>query len=128
MDHDVDGRTIGSSVTDGQGALLDAWTVDLDLVGNVRGVADQVDPARNWTYTFDHLYQLTGARRGDGTDLSYKYDDAGNVVFRSDVGAVLYGENGHPVGCPTTVGADALSYDAIGRQIDGPDGPSATTR
>ncbi|MFR9773794.1 SpvB/TcaC N-terminal domain-containing protein [Nocardia sp. SC052] len=125
VDHDTRGRTVASTVTDGSGTLLESWTLDLDGTGNVRSVTDHFDATRTWTYEFDHLYQLTAANRADGTARTYQYDVAGNIVFGSDVGAVLYGENGHPAGCATTVGADTLDYDAIGRQTGGPEGTIA---
>ena len=65
-------------------------------------------PGARSTYEFDDLYRLTAATTRPAT-WTYRYDDAGNLTFKSDVGDYRYGEGGAPATCLTSAGTgDAL--------------------
>ncbi|HEY7339184.1 MAG TPA: toxin TcdB middle/N-terminal domain-containing protein [Bryobacteraceae bacterium] len=125
----------------GPAGLLRQQNYTYDEVGNVVGIGSP-DPKLQANYTYDDLYRLTAAECGDGLNWTYRYDDAGNLTFKSDVGTYRYGEGGAPPTCLTSAGAQAFTYtpkgemrtapwgtqtfDPLGRllSIVGPDGAS----
>ncbi len=72
------------------GAVLRDLAYQHDLTGNLVAI-ESPDANHAWTYAYDDLYRLVGAR--NGTDaLAYSYDDAGNILDASGRGAYRYGE------------------------------------
>ena len=92
-----------------------AW----DRVGNLL-VVDSVDQSLAARYVYDDLYRLTSAGTPLGETWDYRYADDGAVVFKSDVGAYRYGENGAPATCATSAGSQTLTYDAAGNVLSAP--------
>lgn len=82
--YDTSGRTVSIQVS---GIL--ARSFSYDSKGNLNGRADNI---RNMTETFsyDSLDRLTAAsdNRGHVTDI--KYDGAGNITYKTDLGSVHY--------------------------------------
>ncbi|HUZ03055.1 MAG TPA: toxin TcdB middle/N-terminal domain-containing protein [Thermomicrobiaceae bacterium] len=101
------------------GAGLFALAYTFDRVGNVVQIGS-ADPTRAWTYSYDDLYRLIGATSGDGLARDYRYDDAGNIVHRSDVGDYHYGEGGASPTCLTTAGGQAFTYSPSGDMAQTP--------
>jgi RHS repeat-associated protein len=90
-----------------------------DQVGNLLQI-NSPDPKLAATYTYDNLYRLTGAQYGDGATWNYRYDPAGNLTFKSDVGNYQYGENGAPSTCLTSAGDGAFTYTPNGEMLATP--------
>jgi YD repeat-containing protein len=44
----------------------------------------EVVRAETMTYTYDNLNRLTSAKYGNGQELKYAYDDAGNILTVTD--------------------------------------------
>src|SRR6266496_906299 len=57
--------------------------------------------------------------------LSYDYDPNGNLKFKSDVGALTYGDPLHPHAV-TSAGGDSFGYNAVGNQNTRPGGATLT--
>ena len=77
------------------------------------------------TFTYDDLNRLTDATIPNRGPLKIKYDDAGNITEKSDVGVYHYGENrGGPHAVSSTDGPPAVRYlyDGKGNQTGRTDG------
>lgn len=111
-DHDPLSGWRTTSLVSGPAGVLRDVTYAHDLVGNLLSIGTN-DPATSWTYTYDDLYRLVTAS-GSAGDGHYTYDDAGNILSRSDVGAYTYGGPGVPASCVRSAGADAFTYDERG--------------
>src|SRR5262249_7464964 len=72
------------------------------------------------TLDYDDLYRLTAARGGSGEVFTYRYDDAGNLTFKSDVGDYRYGEGGAARSCLTSAGSRSFTYTAMGEMATTP--------
>lgn len=75
---DYDPRYQPSSIRVDGGSPLLHWTYTVDPVGNITGIADQLNPANNRTYNYqDVFYYLT---QGDGPwgPRAWTYDRIGN--------------------------------------------------
>jgi RHS repeat-associated protein len=79
-DYDSSYRTTGITA----GSLMDL-DYTLDPAGNITGIADGVDAAKNQTFGYDSLYRLTGAAGIYGT-IDYTYDKVGNRLTRTENG------------------------------------------
>jgi RHS repeat-associated protein len=84
-----------------------------DRAGNLVAI-DSPDPTVAMTFRYDDLYRLTAADSGDGRSWTYRYSDAGDLTFKSDVGDYLYGEGGAPATCLTSAGGRSIGYTANG--------------
>jgi RHS repeat-associated protein len=87
-----------------------------DLTGNLVAI-DSPDAAHAWTYAYDDLYRLTEARNGADV-LTYAYDDGGNILDTSRLGAYRYGEAGAAETLLTSIAGagapDAFAWDDRG--------------
>jgi RHS repeat-associated protein len=97
----------------GPAGVLRLQQYTYDRVGNLLRI-DGANPKLAAAYTYDDLYRLTNAASADGINWSYRYDDAGNLTFKSDVGDFRYGENGAPPTCLTSAGPGAFTYTPNG--------------
>ena len=78
------------------------------------------DPDLASAFEYDDLNRLTKATTDGGSVLTYSYDDIGNLIEKSDVGAYTYGGNGAPATCLTAAGAGAFTYTALGQMEQTP--------
>ena len=115
---ELSGRLTGLDAVGPAGVLI-STSPSYDLVGNVLRV-DSPDPARAATYEFDDLYRLVAATTGSGDAWTYRYDDAGNLTFKSDLGDYRYGEGGAPATCLTSAGTGTFAYTALGEMAATP--------
>jgi len=84
-------------------------------------IADALNSNQVQSFTYDALNRLTAASTngvGQGQYAqSYGYDPAtGNLVSKSDVGALLYSDPAH-IHAATSAGANTYTYDANGNMI-----------
>ena len=96
----------------GPGGVLREVELETDRVGNVLLVRSP-DPNLTAEYHYDDLYRLVDATCGTDS-FTYRYDDAGNLTHKSDVGDFQYGQAGQPATCLTSAGADTFGYDGRG--------------
>jgi len=103
-----------------------------DAVGNMLQVDDMSDTPTFKTvdYAYDDLYRLTqssvvNARNGANYDRTYAYDVIGNMLHKSDIGALAYRgnddtqsntTNAHPHAV-TTVASQGYTYDDNGNLL-----------
>ena len=66
------------------GSLMDL-DYTLDPAGNITGIVDGIDAAKNQTFGYDNLYRLTGATGIYGA-IDYTYDKVGNRLTRTENG------------------------------------------
>jgi RHS repeat-associated protein len=120
LTHDQDtGRLTSMELLDPGGSTLRSTTLTTDQVGNLTRI-DSPDPDLAFRYTYDDLYRLVGAAVGTGETWSYRYDDAGALSHKSDVGDYAYGEGGAPATCLTTAGSDHFTYSPLGEMQQTP--------
>lgn len=117
--YDGNTRRLNSIGLTGPGGFTRQTEYTTDRVGNLLRI-DSPDPALRATYTYDDLYQLSTAAFESGETWNYTYDDCGNITHKSDVGDYRYGENGAPVTCLTSAGAQAFTYAAQGEMQSTP--------
>ncbi len=100
------------------GAVLDR-TYSPDNVGNIQGIIDNLDPARNQNFNYDDLYRLTSAHGIYGT-VSFTYDKAGNRLSRARTApsessdTYTYHPGTNRLQAVTGTHAELLRYDADG--------------
>lgn len=107
------GRLTRLTVT-GPGGVIRDTRYTTDLAGNLVRI-DSPDPKLAVSYTYDDRYQLIAANGDNGEAFTYRYDDVGNLTFKSDVGNYRYGEGGAAATCLTSAGADTFTYTAQGQ-------------
>ena len=107
----------------GPAGELRAQTFEWDLVGNLVATTSP-DSVLTGSYAFDDVYRLVSAQTAAGESWTYRYDDAGALTFKSDVGAYAYGEAGAPPTCLTTAGTDHFTWSAMGEMASAPWGTS----
>lgn len=90
-----------------------------DMVGNLLHI-DSPDSKLAVTFEYDDLYRLTQAQSVAGEQWTYRYDDVGNLTFKSDVGDYHYGESGAPSTCLTSAGAQSFTYSPAGEMEQTP--------
>lgn len=122
--YDQASRRLTDIRLDGPGGVLLSMHYTMDLAGNLLRI-DSQDQKLAATYVYDDLYRLIEAHSGSGQSWNYRYDDAGNITFKSDKGDYHYGENGAPANCLTSAGADAFTYTPMGEMKDTPWGTQA---
>lgn len=111
------GRPNSSAVSGPAGVLRDV-TFAYDLVGNLLSIASS-NAAASWTYEYDDLYRLARAT-GAGGPEHYIYDDAGNILQRSDTGTITYGGGAIPANCVGHANGFDFTYDERGHVSSGP--------
>ncbi len=101
---------------DGVTALMD-YAYTRDAAGRITRI-DGLTPSESWIYSHDDLDQLLTADNlgDDNRDETFTYNDGGNMLSRSSVGAYAY-----PTGlfaarphAPLTAGMFRFAYDANG--------------
>lgn len=97
------------------GGLVD-HTYDLDAIGNITDITDNLDAARSQTFGYDDLYRLTSATGLYGT-IGYTYDKVGNRQTRTLDGQTdtyAYEPGTYKLTGITGPGARTFGYDAVG--------------
>jgi RHS repeat-associated protein len=102
-------RTEGSA---GSTTNLQNLSYDWDLNGNL---LHRIDNRQGLTegFTLDGLNRLSTVTLNGAQTLSVKYDQAGDIMSKSDVGAYTYGTTAHPHAV-TAAGSWTIGYDANG--------------
>lgn len=82
-----------------------------DNVGNITGIADNIEPAKTKNYTYDNLYRLTLAT-GQWGAISYEYDPTGNRTYETtDTGNTTYNYTLNTNKLASATGEKALSFN-----------------
>ncbi len=92
-----------------------------DPLGNVRGQYDNVNGVSSG-YRYDELNRLTEVQTPGRQIQTFRYDALGNIIYKSDVGAYKYGENGAGPHAVTSIVGEkpaTFQYDANGDQVAG---------
>ncbi len=108
-------------LTQGTSTLQDLNYI-FDKNGNITTLTDNLR-SNIRTYAYDDLDRLTQAQNvpsptGGYTNFNFQYDSIGNMVYKSDVGVMLYGINAGPHAV-TIAGGYNYSYDANGNMVSG---------
>ena len=103
----------------GSGAWLSNSAYGFDARGRIVFVADSVDAAQGWSYSYDGLDRLVSAANAGNPVLSqsWTYAPDGNIASSSALGAFAYGA-AHPHAA-VSAGGQALYYDANGNMGSG---------
>ncbi len=90
-----------------------------DKNGNLTTLTDKIRNNTR-TYAYDDLGRLTEAHNlpGEHTEFHYRYDSIGNMIDKSDIGHMAYGQNAGPHAL-TSAGGYSYQYDANGNMIVG---------
>ena len=93
-----------------------------DKNGNVVTLTDNLR-SNIRSYTYDDLDRLTRAANvpapgGGQATFDYQYDSIGNMVYKSDVGVMAYGQSAGPHAV-TSAGGYTYQYDANGNMVAG---------
>jgi RHS repeat-associated protein len=106
------GALLSRESATGAGPYHQQLALDWDAAGQL---AARRDLARGLgeTYTHDALGRLTGSSLNGTPNLALRYDAAGNVLHKSDVGDYAYRDAARPHAV-TAAGGDTYSYDANG--------------
>ncbi|MGD9108231.1 MAG: RHS repeat-associated core domain-containing protein [Gammaproteobacteria bacterium] len=95
-----------------------------DSLGNVQTRDNNVTKAAE-SFNYDNLNRLTAWNANGKTQTSYKYDDLGNLTYKSDVGTYTYGDGKgnlpHAVTSIKSIQGSVYNYkyDNNGNQIEG---------
>lgn len=122
----INKTTLLNSVRSSQ--VLQRYDYTYDSLNNIVQVVDTSDVSTRKTvqYSYDDLSRLvwarsTGVVAGQDYEQTYEYDAIGNLVYRSDVGQMLYdGDEGESYANPhavTSVAGVAYSYDRNGNLL-----------
>ncbi|MFO0755161.1 MAG: FG-GAP-like repeat-containing protein [Byssovorax sp.] len=112
--------------------ILQDLTYDYDPHRNLKSRTDalqQQNPVERFRY--DSLDRLTCAyfgmveNPGSPCATGYDYDPNGNLIFKSDVGALSYDDPAHPHAV-TGAGGASYGYDVVGNQTSRPGGMVVT--
>lgn len=93
-----------------------------DILGNLSARSDATRRIGE-TFAYDAINRLTSARVGSGPAVQYRYDRAGNMTYRSDLGYLRYGTTTVRPHAVTRVDSRSgqtlrrLSYDASGNAV-----------
>jgi len=103
-------------------AILQNLNYDFDKNGNLATLVDNLR-SNIRTYTYDSLDRLTEAHNvpasgGGYSNYYYQYDSIGNMIYKSDVGQMTYGQNAGPHAL-TSASGYSYQYDANGNMIFG---------
>ncbi|MFO0756888.1 MAG: FG-GAP-like repeat-containing protein [Byssovorax sp.] len=128
----ADKQRIKSISTEHDGKDVQLLSYDYDQRRNLRSRTDALqtqNPVERFRY--DSLDRLTCAyfgmieSPGAPCASSYAYDPSGNLTFKSEVGALSYGDLAHPHAV-TGAGGASYGYDAAGNQTSRPGGMAIT--
>jgi RHS repeat-associated protein len=102
------------------GGMVQSLTYGYDAVGNVTSITDGVrgsgSGSETRAYGYDDLYRLRTAS-GAGKTWTYDFDDLGNWLTKSDLGAFVPGSKPHQ---PATAAGRALVFDDAGQLTERP--------
>lgn len=124
----VGGDLVAQRAYDRNGLELQDLRYAFDALGNLVQRADRsngLDVTEDFRY--DELNRLVGVHRTAPSEglsnpaevLSLQYTTGGNIAWKSDVGAYLYGQNGVGEHAVTSAGGVRYDYDANGNQVGG---------
>lgn len=123
-DHDPrSGRLRGIDAYDGTGAELQRIEYEFDRLGNLRTRHDtsrQQDLRESFSYDPMNRLESVMLSIGGGAQqqtLGLRYDAAGNITSKSDVGDYLYGAGSAGPHAVTSAGGLTYTYDANGSQV-----------
>lgn len=112
-EYDSKTGTVSSIITPG----LQDWKYNFDIVGNLIARSDL---SRNLTesFSYDRMYRLATVRKNGQMIQSMTYDNAGNIITKSDVGTYgyTYGSNklAYIVECKRSIAAwDEICYNSF---------------
>ena len=95
------------------GTTLQDFTYVYDDVSNITEIADgrpaKTTEDQTRAFVYDDLYRLTSAVAPAWT-RTYQYSSIGNMTFKSDIGAMTYGENGAGPHAVTSAAGAGLAY------------------
>ena len=110
---------LSSITTSKQSTGLINLSYAYDNVGNITGITDYLDNARNRTYGYDDINRLTSATSTSyGGTLTWQYNTIGNMTYNSRYGNYSYTDPNH-VHAVTQAGTDTYTYDANGNMAGG---------
>lgn len=109
------------STTASDGSVLQDLTYEYDSIGNVLSIVSDYTVE----YGYDDLYRLITATAYDSADpssvyydRSYEYDSVGNMIYKSDIGDLLYEETGNANPYAVTqAGSYLFDYDEAGNVL-----------
>ncbi|MBK8257907.1 MAG: VCBS repeat-containing protein [Polyangiaceae bacterium] len=119
-------QRLKSITTETAAGLVRSLAYDWDGLLNLKSRTDELQP-NNTTerFRYDALDRLTCAYFSPNEDVSapcavgYDYALNGNMIAKSDVGALEYSDPTHPHAV-TSAGGSVYAYDAVGNQITRP--------
>jgi RHS repeat-associated protein len=108
-------------LTQGLSTLQDLNYI-FDKNGNLATLTDNLR-SNIRTFVYDNLDRLNEAHNlpapgGGYADFYYQYDSIGNMVYKSDLGVMTYGQNAGPHAL-TSSGGYTYQYDANGNMVSG---------
>ena len=114
------GRLTASSSRSAHGTLIQDFTLDYDLVGNLLERADRAN-RRTERFEYDGLNRITVASQLMGARVTVDYDPLGNILQKSNTGTYEYcdGERTRTLcGLQDASGAKStFSYDPAGNML-----------
>ena len=114
MQYAPNNKRLSSIVTNGPYGGLQNLSYSYDYAGNITSVTDGLDASRTQSFQYDSLDRLTQAASpsyGVSNTITYGYDQIGNIINNSQVGAYTYGAQPHAV---LQAGGNSYAYDANG--------------
>jgi len=110
-------QSLKTTTGDQAASPLQDLVYEHDAAGNILKIFAQGTPASERAFEYDSLYRLTRAVSTEAQtyDLSYGYDDTGNLVLKSDLdpGPLRYDSDSRPHTLDG-YGSTSYSYDANG--------------
>ncbi|MBK8252064.1 MAG: VCBS repeat-containing protein [Polyangiaceae bacterium] len=121
-------QRLKSITTENAAGLVQSLEVEWDARLNLKSRTDDLQPQHTTErFRYDALERLTCSYFSAQEDVSapcdwsYQYAPNGNLIYKSDVGALEYNDPTHPHGA-TAAGGAAYQYDATGNQTARPGG------
>ncbi|MBK8256449.1 MAG: RHS repeat protein [Polyangiaceae bacterium] len=121
-------QRLKSITTENAAGLVQSLEVEWDARLNLKSRTDDLQPQHTTErFRYDALERLTCSYFSAQEDVSapcdwsYQYAPNGNLIYKSDVGALEYNDPTHPHGA-TAAGGAAYQYDATGNQTALPGG------
>lgn len=114
------GRLTTSSARSASGSLIQDFTLDYDLVGNVLQRADRANKRRE-RFEYDPLNRITSAAQVMGERVTVSYDRLGNILQKSNTGTYQYCDSERTLTLCSLQDANGakstFSYDAAGNMV-----------
>ena len=101
-----------SEGTAGSTTNLQNLTYAWDVNGNMKQRQDNIQGLTE-VFTLDNLNRLSTVTLNGSQTLSVQYDQAGDIIYKSDIGNYTYGNTSHPHAVTAATGW-AIGYDANG--------------